>query len=242
MTKSVNDYQKVWAIGDLHLSIGLSPDLAKPMDVFGDHWLDHTAQIEEAWQAKVGPTDIVLLPGDLCWGNKLEDVLPSLDWLESLPGQKILCRGNHDNWWQSIRRLRDSLPASIQLIHNDCVVLGNMAFAGSRGWSFYDQEGGGHQAKMIRREVLRLEASLSKIPEDIQLRFALMHFPPFKEAGEESIFTQLLAKYQINYCVYGHLHGPDCCRFQKVSMGMTEFQLVSSDYLDFSPVNIYNKY
>lgn len=234
--------RSVWAIGDLHLSIGLRPELAKPMDIFGDFWQDHAEQIENAWRLAVGSEDIVLIPGDICWGNKPEDALPTLEWLAALPGQKILGRGNHDNWWQSIGRLREQLPSGVQIIHNDAVCIQGMAFGGSRGWSFFDQEGGRHQEKMMRREAMRLEASLSKFPQDASVRFALLHFPPFKRPGVPSIFTDILQKYQVNYCVYGHLHGDDCASFEPVLMNSTKFQLVSSDYLDFSPQNIYNWY
>ena len=55
----------VWAIGDLHLSIGLESEKQKPMDQFGASWVQHTAKIARSWCERVQAQDIVLLAGDI---------------------------------------------------------------------------------------------------------------------------------------------------------------------------------
>lgn len=230
----------VWAIGDLHLSLGMAPEMAKPMDVFGLEWTDHAETIARNWREKVRENDIVLIPGDICWANKLDDVDPTFKWMEQLPGRKILLRGNHDNWWQSINKLRDALPPDVYAIHNDAVLIDGIAFCGTRGWSYVDEEGIEHQEKMLNRERLRLEASLACLPEEANLRIALMHFPPFPAPCHDSEFVQLLLAHDIDICVFGHLHGQEASKFQECTINKTKFVLVSADYLDFSPEKIYN--
>lgn len=236
----MNNTRAIWAIGDLHLSIGLPPDMEKPMDIFGQEWINHADTIDRNWRNKVSENDIVLIPGDICWANKLDDVIPTFRWLEKLPGKKILLRGNHDNWWQSINRLREVLPENIYAIHNDAVVIDNIAFCGARGWTFSDEGGLKHQEKMLNRECMRLEASLSCLPDDAAVRIALMHYPPFSTPCHNSNFVQLLLESKIDICVFGHLHGSEASKFKRCTIANTNFFLVSADYLDFSPEKIYN--
>ncbi len=231
---------KIWAIGDLHLSVGLAPDKAKPMNIFGSKWHHHDQTIADNWRARVHADDIVLIPGDICWANKLSDALHTIEWLHQLPGRKVILRGNHDNWWQSINRLRESLPEDIFAIHFDSVVIDDIAFCGARGWSFVDDIGIEHQDKMMNRELLRLESSLADLPSFARAKIALMHFPPFPGPGHSSDFVDLLLAHRIDCCVYGHLHGVEASRYKKITVKNTEFHLVSADYLDFSPMNIYN--
>ncbi len=210
------------------------------MDIFGLEWTDHADTIARNWGKKVKKDDIVLIPGDICWANKLEDVMPTFKWLDELPGKKILLRGNHDNWWQSINKLREALPADTYVIHNDAVIIDGIAFCGARGWTFVDEEGLEHQEKMLNRERMRLEASLSCLPDDVTIRIAMMHFPPFPTPCHNSDFVELLLDNNIDICVFGHLHGAEASRFKDCTINNTKFMLVSADYLDFSPEKIYN--
>ncbi len=240
LNKEENKRVSFWAIGDLHLSLGMREDKRKPMDQFGDYWIQHAAKIAHQWCSKVQEEDVVLLAGDLFWGNRLDEAEFVLNWLGCLPGQKVLIRGNHDNWWQSITKLRDMLPEGMYAIQNDCVVIQGVAIAGTRGWSFCDPEGLEHQEKMLKRETARLEVSLSHIPETVEERIALLHYPPFPNDGPSGENVALLEKYAVQTCVFGHLHGEEAERFCDVKKNGIHYLLVSADNLDFSPVCIYN--
>ena len=52
----------IYAIGDLHLS-GEPP--AKPMEIFGEHWLGHKEKIKNNWLATVADEDVVIICGDI---------------------------------------------------------------------------------------------------------------------------------------------------------------------------------
>lgn len=229
----------IWAISDLHLSIGLTEAHAKPMDIFGDKWIDHKEIIYENWIKNIEKQDIVLIPGDICWANKIEEAMPTLNWLDSLPGKKVILRGNHDNWWHSISKIKSILPESIYMIHNDSVTIDDLAFCGARGWSIYSGDMKSNQ-KLIKREAMRLENSLKQLPDSCRKKIALMHFPPFLSLGEKNVFLDLLIKYKINICVFGHLHGTDASKFKNCCINNIIFYLVSADYLDFCPIKIYN--
>ena len=236
-----NEQITFWAIGDLHLSIGLEKEKQKPMDQFGEQWVQHTAKIARAWCEQVQKNDVVLLVGDLFWGNRLEEAEFALEWLGCLPGRKVLIRGNHDNWWTSIGRVREMLPEGMYAIQNDCLVLDDVAIAGTRGWSFSDAEGKAHQEKMFRREFARLQTSLEHIPEHIKERIVITHFPPFSDQGLVPEIEALLKEYKISTCVFGHLHGLEANRFQSIELNNIKYILASADNIDFRPLKIYNK-
>ena len=121
----------LFAIGDLHLSGGAD----KPMDVFGPHWQGHFDRIRADWQAKVKPEDVVLIPGDISWAMRLEDAVADLESIAQLPGRKVLIRGNHDYWWNSITRVRSVLPEGFTALQHDAADLGECVVCGTRGWS-----------------------------------------------------------------------------------------------------------
>ena len=122
---------KIFAISDLHLSLSGE----KPMDIFGYSWEDYLNKIELDWQNKVSDEDIVLISGDISWAMKQEDALKDIEFISKQKGKKILIRGNHDYWWQSITKLREMMPKDIFLLQNDAVKIGNFVFCGSRGWA-----------------------------------------------------------------------------------------------------------
>ena len=195
---------RVFAIGDLHLP----GSQGKPMDVFGAHWERHFEKICEDWRARVLPEDVVLLPGDLSWAMTLEEAAQDIAAICALPGQKLLLRGNHDYWWSSLTRVRALLPEGNYALQNDARVLQGIAFAGTRGWTIAAPASSAQDLKIYRREVLRLELSL----QDAARKgpglpiVAMLHYPPFNERQEDSEFTQLLERYGVCHCVYGHLH------------------------------------
>ena len=107
----------IFAIADLHLSF--CPDICKPMDIYGPEWENHAERIEENWRSVVTDEDTVVLPGDISWGLKLEEARYDLEWIEALPGRKVVFKGNHDLWWRGITRL-NSMYETVTFIQNDC--------------------------------------------------------------------------------------------------------------------------
>jgi predicted phosphohydrolase len=106
----------VWAIADLHLAFGV-PN--KKMDVFGAQWVDYTDKIEKKWRENIAETDLVLIAGDISWAMRLEDAKPDLDWIHSLPGTKVIIRGNHDYWWTSLSKIKQIMPPSVHVVQNN---------------------------------------------------------------------------------------------------------------------------
>src|SRR5512133_332252 len=109
---------QIYAIADLHLSLTSE----KPMDVFGEAWRGHAEKLERNWRERVKEDDLVLIPGDISWAMQLSAALPDLSFIGSLPGEKILLKGNHDYWWSAIGRVRAQLPAGMRAIQNDSIV------------------------------------------------------------------------------------------------------------------------
>ena len=147
----------LYTIGDLHLS--LSGDHA--MDVFPG-WERYVGRIEENWRAKICADDTVVLPGDTSWGMSLEGALADFKFLESLPGKKIMLKGNHDYWWTTKAKMEAFFSAhglkSLQILNNNCVAVDGVAVCGSRGWLF--ETGEPFDDKIINREAIRLELSI----------------------------------------------------------------------------------
>lgn len=250
----------LWALSDLHLSFCG----AKPMDVFGPRWRDHAARVEEAWRRNVAAADIVCMPGDLSWALRLAEARAELAWLGGLPGRKVLVKGNHDYWWSSVGRVRRALPPGVFALQNDALLLDGVALAGARGWvdpsldfrslSVRPEEpaaegaprpqhgiqGVEEDAKIYRRELGRLEASLRAMDPGARFRVALLHFPPTSPVLEETPVTRLLERYRVHAAVFGHLHGEGADSFRNPygeRNGVT-YHLVSADFAGFRPVRV----
>ncbi len=99
----------IFVIADLHLSFK-NP---KPMDIFGDNWTKHEEKIKKDWNEKVKEEDLVVLPGDFSWATYIEDTIPDFEYLNSLPGKKIMLKGNHDYWWTTVTSMRKFLKKKI---------------------------------------------------------------------------------------------------------------------------------
>jgi predicted phosphohydrolase len=223
------------AIGDLHLQGGQE----KPMDVFGLQWEDHPNRIRKAWQDVVGAQDWVLVPGDISWAMRLEEMAADWEYLASLPGKKVLLRGNHDYWWQSIGQVRKALPAGVFALQNDYIPLSdNWAVCGTRGWELPLSPGTtAHDYKIYERELLRLKLSLDSAKQAGYQRLVVMlHFPPTDGQGTPSGFTALLESYGVEICVYGHLHGVSRHNALRGTHRGVLYQLVSCDALNFTPL------
>ncbi|MBI9012356.1 MAG: metallophosphoesterase [Clostridiales bacterium] len=226
----------IYAIGDLHLSLSVD----KPMDVFGDNWTDYMEKIKTAWLELVKPEDYVLLPGDVCWAISLEEAKIDLAWIDALPGKKIISRGNHDYWWETLKKM-NPLYESITFIHNTYTTIDGWAICGSRGWlspndsSFTEQD-----EKIYNRECHRLRISLDKAKTDGYSNILVMlHYPPTNEKKDVSPIQEILEDYQVKHVVYGHLHTQiSWSHSLDGDYNNIKYYLVSSDYLNFIPKKI----
>jgi len=241
----------IFAIADLHLSF--APDSDKPMDVFGHRWDNHTERIRESWCSLVSEDDTVVVAGDISWGMKLPDAVYDLDWVDALPGHKVMLKGNHDLWWSGINRL-NNMYDSITFLQNDafCVHLDDerdIWICGSRGWLTPDDDDfTDGDEKIYKREILRLRASLDfavnsakaadPVKEDIEI-IGFLHFPPVSKPDRFSGFMQAFEDYGVKEVYYGHIHGED--GFRSAVQGEyygTTYRLISADYLNCSLLKI----
>ena len=234
---------KIFAISDLHLSFGDNID--KPMDKLGDGWEQHTERLRAYWEELVTDEDIVLIPGDISWGLRLEEALADFEWLHSLPGIKILSKGNHDLWWNRINYL-NSLYEDIVFLQNDCYEpsCGGVVITASRGWPYPgSDEYTEHDAKIYAREIQRLRLGLdSAVRKAPEARIIVcLHYPPSDPSGRITGFTEVLEEYHVWKCIYGHLHGQVAFgRGIKGQVRDVEYRLVSLDYLGAKPKLIYD--
>ena len=225
---------RVYAISDLHLLGGSD----KSMSVFGSHWDGHFTRIGEDWRARVAPEDLVLLPGDLSWAMKLEDALEDIAQVAALPGRKVISRGNHDYWWNSISRVRDALPGGMYALQNDALNIENVTLCGTRGWTLPGDDWSRDDERIYRRELKRLELTLDaakRIAQDRTL-VCMLHYPPLTEQQQDTEVTGMLEQAGVKHAVYGHLHGPSLkgafrgehngVTYHQVSCDGTGFQLV----------------
>lgn len=247
----------IWAIGDLHLSFGV-PN--KGMEVFGESWNDWTQKLEKNWRELIKDDDLVLIPGDISWAMKLEDAVPDLQWIDQLPGTKVMIRGNHDYWWSSLSQIEKVLPPSVRVIQNNAFNWKNVTVGGAKLWdtseysfspyiNYLDNPRAKKLAevdkaeqadKLFQRELGRLDLSLKSLSPDAEIRIAMTHYPPIGAELLPSQASTILEKYKIDYCVFGHLHN--------VKQGIPlfgkknniKYYLTSCDYLDFKPIKILN--
>jgi len=225
----------IYAISDLHLSFGEN----KPMDIFGKTWKNHTERIRENWISKVTENDLVLLPGDFSWAMYLKNTYMDFEYLNSLPGKKILLKGNHDYWWTSIKKMREYIEENnfknIDFLHNNSFEFENKIIAGTRGWQDEDSQ---EDKRITKRENIRLELSIQdgikKYGEDKEI-IVCMHYPPFVKY-DETVFSYIdtMKKYNVTKCIYGHLHGEKSHKEAKEGIiNGIDFKLVSCDYTEF---------
>lgn len=221
---------KVFAISDLHLSVN-NP---KPMDIFGAVWDNYVEKVFSNWREKVGDDDIVVMAGDFSWAMKLEDTKKDFELFKELPGKKIMIRGNHDYWWNTISAVRKALPEDFYAIQNDAIKFQNIVFCGTRGWLLPDENFSTENKKIFDREVLRLELTLQnakKLKGESDKIICLMHYPPTNTAKEDTKFTTLLEKYNVDKVVFGHIHAKKNAELFFIKNGI-EYYLTSCDLLN----------
>ncbi len=225
----------LYAIGDTHLSLGAD----KPMDVFGGGWEGYVDKLREGFAA-VKNNDTVVLCGDLSWGMSLEEAREDFAFLNSeLPGEKWLLKGNHDYWWNTAAKMNGFFQANgfvrLHILHNNCAFYGDAALCGTRGW-FFEENGTPHWEKVFNRELIRLEASLKAAGEREKLCF--LHYPPLYRGYRCQEIIDLLERYGVKTCCYGHLHGPSHRLAVEGLQGGVDYQLVAADFVGFRPKKI----
>lgn len=223
----------LYAIADLHLSFGTS----KPMDVFSG-WKNYTEKLKKNWQNTIKHDDAIVIAGDISWGMRLPDTLEDFKFLESLPGKKILLKGNHDYWWSTRRKIEDFFLenglVSFSVLFNSCEATPPYAICGTRGWSYDCSEA--QDQKILAREVQRLRVSIQEAKKTGLEPITFLHYPPILMNYKCQEILDVLAENRIKCCFYGHIHGRGAAgrAFQGEEHG-TRFRLISADYLDFKP-------
>ena len=225
----------LYAIGDLHLALGRD----KPMNVFGDVWENHTEKLKQGF-SKLNDDDVCVLCGDLSWSMGLEDALEDFLFIDSLPGRKIILKGNHDYWWSTATKAKKFFAAhgiaTIEILNNNSFVYGDYALCGTRGWFYEEETGDGHDRKIMLREVGRLKTSLESAGDRKKLVF--LHYPPIYQKYECPEILALLKEHGVRLCCYGHIHGKGCRLAFNGWRDGTEYRLISADHVEFRPVKI----
>lgn len=222
----------LFAIGDLHLCLGAP----KPMDVFGGAWEGYMEKLQTGLSV-IGPEDTTVLLGDLSWALDLQGAKADFAWIDQIPGRKIILKGNHDYWWSTASKFYNFCEendfSNQFILNNNHFDYNDFAICGTRGWFFEESRSSDHDEKVFKRELMRLEASLSSAGEKRKLVF--LHYPPKYKGYECPEIIQLLHKYDVEQCYYGHLHGPSHGLAMEGVWDGIEYKLVSADRLNFQP-------
>jgi len=221
----------IYSISDLHL--GISSD--KPMDIFGPKWENYLDILKENWQSTVKPEDLVLIPGDISWAMYINEAEEDFRFLHDLNGIKLISKGNHDYWWETLQKLNKYVDekgfSSIHFLHNSVYVHDNIAICAAKGYP--DNGKSEEDQKLYRREVNRLQLSLDMAKKSgANIIYVMLHYPPM--LGSD--FARLMEEYGVSRCLYGHLHGASHQMAIEGLYGGVEYKLVSADYLRFKPL------
>ena len=231
----------IYTIGDLHLSFG-NP---KPMNIFGDNWENHEEKIREDWMSRVKEEDTIIHPGDFSWAMHLKDTYKDFEFLCSLPGKKLMLKGNHEYWWTTKTNIKKYLEENnfknIDFIQTNSIEVENKIICGTRGWTLHhlDTE---NSKKILAREEQRLELSIkdaiSKNIDGSKEIIVFMHYPPIIKENLDTGFMRILNKYGIKRCYYAHLHGKSIEEAVEGNIDGIDLKLVSADALDFKLLKI----
>ena len=226
----------LFAIGDLHLAISVR---SKPMDIFSG-WENYMQLMEENWKKLVSENDTIVLAGDISWAMNLKDAYEDFCWIHNMPGKKIILKGNHDYWWSSRKKMEDTFSAwgfdSLELLHNNFFEYGEYAVCGTRGW--VNMPGEPADVKVLAREAGRLNASIEPAVRAGLNPLVFMHYPPIYGNNVNLDILDILFKYNVKNCWYGHLHGKAIKYAVNGEREGIDFRLISGDYVQFCPVKI----
>lgn len=237
----------LFVISDLHLSTNASTN--KSMEVFGKRWKNYVERIENNWKQLVSPEDTVVIPGDISWAMTLEEAREDFAFLDALPGQKIIGKGNHDFWWSTQAKIDKFFAENhfdtIRCLHNNAHFAEGFFICGSRGWyndpDIHSIPSGTDYDKIVRREAMRLEASFAfadkNFPDNNAEKLVFLHFPPIFQDFRCEEIIEVLKAHHIKRCFYGHIHGPRNFPISFSEEGIT-FSLVAADQIEFLPRHV----
>lgn len=221
----------IYGIGDLHFDHSKQ----KPMDIFGDNWINHDQNIIDNWISIVKEDDLVLIPGDISWALKLEDAKGDLEIIHKLPGKKVMIKGNHDYWWNSLSKLNNLGLESIFFMQNNSYIFNGTGIVGTRGWIPRDSESFTvDDERIFNRELNRLRFSLESLNSKVEKKIAMFHYPPFNINFSTNEFIEILKEYNVDTCIYGHLHAEGHKYIIEGLIDGVDFHCVSSDFIDFN--------
>lgn len=223
----------IFAIADTHLSFGTN----KPMDTFMG-WNDYVLRIEKNWNKLVDDDDTVIIAGDISWAMNFDELYSDFEFLNKLNGKKLISKGNHDYWWNTMSKLNNFVNQnnfdSINFLFNNSYSVEGVSICASRGWMFESEEE--HDEKVLTREVGRLRRSLESAECDEKIVF--LHYPPVTTESKCDEIISLLKEYNIRNCYYGHLHGAAARLAIDEKVEGIKFKLISCDRLSFMPLLI----
>lgn len=222
----------LYAIADLHLSLSSG----KPMNIFPG-WDNHVERLEKNWQATVSPDDTVVVPGDISWAINFEEAKADFDFINRLNGHKVIMKGNHDYWWNSMAKMNRFLEENgfntITIVHNNYYPYGDYGICGTRGWIKDTEEPA--DAKVLAREAGRLETSIKAALADGKKPIVFLHYPPIFANDYNREILDVLFRYDIKTCYYGHLHG-NAHRYAVCGeVDGINYQLIAGDFVQFCP-------
>lgn len=224
----------LFAIADLHLSLGED----KPMDIFAG-WSNYVERLEDNWRKLITDDDTVVIGGDISWAMKLEETFVDFSFIDKLPGKKLLLKGNHDYWWGTKSKIDSFLSKngfdSISIIFNNSYVYDDYAVCGTRGWFLENDTE--QDIKVLNREVGRLIMSIESALKTEKEPVVFLHYPPYYNGIECKDIMDVLLKYNITKCYYGHIHGRNNFKyaFEGEYKGVN-LRLISCDKVGFMPV------
>ncbi len=226
----------LFAIADLHLSLGEN----KPMDIFAG-WSDYVTRLKENWNKLITDKDTVVIAGDISWAMKLEETYIDFKFIDDLPGKKIFLKGNHDYWWGTKSKMEAFLAEknlkTISILFNNAYVIDDFSVCGTRGW-FLENESE-NDVKVLNREAGRLTASIECALKTGKEPVVFLHYPPIYGNTKCDEIFNILLKYGIKKCYYGHIHGKKNMRLAvEGKCEGVEFKLISCDRLSFVPILI----
>ncbi len=223
----------IYAIADTHLSFGTN----KPMDSFPG-WNDYVSRIENNWKKLVTDNDTVVIAGDISWAMNFDELYDDFKFLNDLSGTKIILKGNHDYWWNTVTKLNAFIENNsfdtLKILNNNSYDVEGVSICGSRGWMFESEEE--HDELILAREVGRLKLSLTDAKNDEIIAF--LHYPPVTVDTKCMQIIDALKEYNVKKCYYGHLHGSAARLALNDNVEGIDFQLVSCDKLGFMPLLI----
>ncbi len=229
----MNADMAIYAIADLHLSLGTN----KPMDVFSG-WDNYVERLKNNWCKIVNEEDTVVIAGDISWAMKLEETETDFRFIHSLPGKKLLIKGNHDYWFSTMNKMNNYLFEkefdSIRIIHNSFEAVGELGICGTRGWVYNGTDC--ESEKIVKREANRLKVSIEEAIKAGKEPLVFLHYPPVYDIYVCDEIMEILKQFDIKDCFFGHIHGKEASK--KVILGDYEgikMRLIACDYLDFMP-------